>query len=566
MNDKQTFQPDPTSKATILLLGEESVESFDFIKELINEGFEFKVAVGAEQAKKHVESTTIDLLIVFRRDCLSNEISSLRDLADVHLPVLVISDQLPDDVLDNYADVGIDAVISSPVNLRLLLIKIRSSLRQRQLYKLESEQRKQLQSYSALLKFEQEVAANIFNNILKSHLLEVDEVKAIISPMALFNGDLVLSWKTPDNHLHVLLGDFTGHGLSASIAATPVAEIFSGMTKKGFAIADIVLEINRKLYKMLPANIFLAATIISINPDAKLLGMITCGLPEHFLVDKARHSYKAIHSVNLPLGIQEEIGFKEQIFGINGSESLYLFTDGVFEAENAEGVAFGSQRIIDAIFEENLTDIENLQLRLKEHSGELNQQDDITFVKLSCEIENPSWIDKKSQPASQHMNALNWKSMLEFDISTLKSLNPVPLMVNALMEIQGLHDHRQAIFIIVNELFANALDHGLLEMDSNVKSSPDGFMLYYNMKDQLLQNCNRGSIRFLFSHKATESGGRLTIKVRDSGCGFKRQETSLLEENATYSGRGLKLLEALCVSLSYHGKGNQVTAVFDWNK
>jgi serine phosphatase RsbU (regulator of sigma subunit) len=562
-----TMLPSPNQQATILLLEDNLSQQDGLVELLAGEGFGCRAVDNVNEASRFVGMQSIDLLIIARHDCLSDEVRGIRNLADTYLPVLVISDQLTDEVLDHYADAEIDAVILRPINFRFLLIKIRSSLRLRQLYLREVDQRKQLLNYWQMVDLEQEVAVKIFNNVLKSHFLETDIVETVMSPMALFNGDLVLVAKTPENHLHVLLGDFTGHGLSASIAATPTAEIFSGMTQKGFAIADIVAEINAKLYKMLPANIFLAATAVALKPDSKTLNMITCGLPEHFLVDHAAHSCKTIRSLNIPLGIQANIEIKEQGHNISGGECLYLFTDGIFEAENSWGEAFGRQRIIDAICEKETGDIENLQARLAEHCGELNQKDDLAFVKLICDINNELWCDIDSKRAKRHVEALTWKNMMEFDIDILRELNPVPLMVNTLMELQGLQNHRQAIFMIVSELFANALDHGLLKLDSSIKSTPDGFMRFYALKDERLQSCLQGTIRFLFAHRPTEQGGRLTIKVWDSGAGFNwHQWRQALGDNYAYCGRGVKLVEALCSSLNYRGRGNLVTAVFDWEK
>ncbi|MDD1620303.1 MAG: SpoIIE family protein phosphatase [Methylococcaceae bacterium] len=565
MNTEPQTQPD--RQATVLLLAGDAAEQSGLSTLLRQEGFNCHAVACVLDAERAIASKAIDLLIICGLSSICDHVARFRRLIDAYLPVIAISDELTDDVLDHHADMEIDAVILRPINFRLLLIKIRSSLRLRQLYQLEFEHRKQLQSYSEMLHLEQEVAAKIFNNILKGHFLETEAVKAVISPMSLFNGDIALVAKSPDGQLHVLLGDFTGHGLSASIAAKPTALIFSGMTQKGFAIGDIVTEINAKLQKMLPVNIFLAATVVALNPEAKTLSMITCGLPEHFLVDEAARSYKTIPSVNIPLGIQADMDIHEQVYNISGGERLYLLTDGIFEAENVDGEPFGSQRIIDAICEKNIDDIENLQIRLAEHCGGLVQKDDITFVRLICDVDKVPWRDTGLPEAKRHVDALTWKYMMEFDISTLREINPVPLMVNTAMEIQGLQEHRQAVFMIVSELFTNALDHGLLDLDSGIKAMPDGFMDFYALKEERLRTRSQGKIRFLFVHRPTEQGGRLTIKVWDSGAGFDWQRwTQELDNNLGYCGRGVRLVETLCTSLIFQGRGNRVEAVFDWEQ
>jgi hypothetical protein len=242
-----------------------------------------------------------------------------------------------------------------------------------------------------------------------------------------------------------------------------------------------------------------------------------------------------------------------------------MFTDGVFEAENGNGEAFGSERVVQAICHSQ-AGLDDLRAKLNEHCLSLGQQDDISLVKLVCDVENAPWRNEETHHQARVMKATSWKSSMEFEIDALREISPVPVMVNALMDIQGLQDHRQSIFMIVNELFANALDHGLLELDSQIKSTPDGFMNFYMLKEERLQNCNTGRIRFQFSHQPIENGGRLIIKVMDSGAGFGWQQMQQLHltQNSGFNGRGLNLVETLCSSLTYHGKGNRVTAVFDW--
>ena len=77
---------------------------------------------------------------------------------------------------------------------------------------------------------------------------------------SIFNGDLLLATRTPSGSMYVMLGDFTGHGLPAAIGAIPVAEVFYGMANKGFSIAAIVAETNRKLRAILPTEVFFSKT------------------------------------------------------------------------------------------------------------------------------------------------------------------------------------------------------------------------------------------------------------------------------------------------------------------
>ncbi len=552
--------------ANIVLLESMAAGRDNLQQALQAEGYQCHSVRCFEQIDDYLDADSIDLLIITTEACLCNQVKMAREALDCYLPILVICNQIDDELLDRFADASIDAFITRPINLRLLLIKIQTSLKIRRLHQQQSAQHQQLLDYWQLIETEQAVAARIFETVLNSRFLQTEVVQAVLSPMALFNGDLLLVAKTPDNHLHLLLGDFTGHGLAASIAATPTADIFYGMTQKGFAIAEIVSEINKKLYKILPANMFLATTVLALKPDSNTLRLIACGLPEHFLFNSRENCWTSLHSQNIPLGIDEAFEFNAQTINLIGDECLYLLTDGVFEAENQQGELFGSERVIAALSQPNVSEFDTLQTRLSEFTQGLTQKDDLTFVKLYCDVKNLPWAECDQTRVSKPQEALSWKSLLEFDIDTLRTVNPVPVMFNALMDIQGLQEHRQTIFMVISELFANALDHGVLGLDSAIKNTPDGFIRFYELKEQGLQRCPAGKIRLLLQHQPTEQGGRLTIKVKDSGKGFNWSKLQLqaLDDNQGYSGRGLKLVASLCSSLTYSGRGNQVTAVFDW--
>ncbi|WP_020485441.1 ATP-binding SpoIIE family protein phosphatase [Methylomonas sp. MK1] len=565
MNHPNPF-PLPAQTSVVLLEDTGANSNADSLQGVLRaQDFRCAVASSAEEVIELLTSAPVDLLIIACRDWPWRQVADMRDAADSYLPIILIADALTDTLLDHCAAVEIDAVICRPVNQHLLLLKIRSSLKLRMLYQHEHAQKTQLLDYWQTSDLEHEVAAKLFNDVLKADFLETEAVAVVMSPMALFNGDLVLVAKTPENHLHVLLGDFTGHGLSASIAATPLADIFYGMTRKGFDINEIVAEINAKLYRMLPANRFLAATVVALYPESSSMKSITCGLPEHFLVNHADNSFLAIHSLNIPLGIQPSIDIEEQLHRVSENQRLYLLTDGIFEAENAEGELFGGERILNAIRQSKSDDIRNLQASLEAHTGGAVQKDDNTLVIVSCAVDSVPWGRREVRLPRQRIAATTWKQVMEFDIDSLRLINPVPVMVNTVMEIQGLQNYRQDIFMIVSELFANALDHGVLGLDSDLKSSPEGFMRFYAMKDERLQQLQRGRIRLSFIHQATESGGRLVVKVLDSGNGFDWQRrNSVRKGDEAYCGRGIVMLETLCSSLVYHGCGNRVTAVFDW--
>lgn len=245
------------------------------------------------------------------------------------VPIIFITGMDDEGYLQQCVEVGGDDFIRKPFNPVLLQAKVGSLLRFRKLYQEQLEQKRRLQKFQQAAAQEQEVAAAMYNNILHAGFLEAPNLRYSLSPMALFNGDVLLSAKSPGNQLYCLLGDFTGHGISASVGAGPAAEIFYGMVQKGFGPVEILNEINSKLHRLLPVNMFLAASLATLNPESWTLTMITCGLPDHYLVNRRTGVIRSIASRNLPLGISASFVLQEQHFEVTRDDFLYLFTDGV---------------------------------------------------------------------------------------------------------------------------------------------------------------------------------------------------------------------------------------------
>ncbi len=555
-------------KSKILVADDDRVQRLMLTQICEQAGHEVFLAENGEEAVHIFKNEAPDLVVldIFmpKMDGIDAATEIQQVLGSKYVPIVFITGADNDEHLQRCIEVGADDFVFKPFNSLVLKAKINSLLRVQQLYQQQYSQKQQLLEYQHQAVQEQEIAATLYKNIVHAGFYDTPEVKYRLSPMALFNGDIFLVAKTPGNQLYALLGDFTGHGLAASVGAGPAAEIFQGMAEKGFGISEIIIEINRKMHKLLPVNMFLAATIVAFFPDTGSISLITCGLPDHYLFNRTSKQLQVIVSKNLPLGIIDSFEPDMQTLPISKENFLYLFTDGVIEAENTLGEQFDAPGVIHSI-ENNAYGYEAVLSALDTHTKDREQQDDITFVELDCNISDAQWMQATAKKVHKKLVALSWKNSMEFQSSTLRHINPVPMVINSIMEIQGFIEHREAIFLIVTELFANALEHGLLGLDSKIKQSSEGFMQYYSAREERLAQLSDGYIKMSFNHQPTDAGGKLIIKMQDSGQGFDFSKVSSdLEHNEQSFGRGISLLLNLCKEVEYSGNGNRVKAVYEW--
>jgi anti-sigma regulatory factor (Ser/Thr protein kinase) len=141
----------------------------------------------------------------------------------------------------------------------------------------------------------------------------------------------------------------------------------------------------------------------------------------------------------------------------------------------------------------------------------------------------------------------------------------VPLLIQVLDQLHITRRQRSEVFLILSELVSNALEHGLLGLDSSRKEAPDGVDAYFAARERGLAALSTGEIRIDLAAVWQNSEPVLTIAVSDTGQGF-RPDPRLLSAEALGDGRrggkGLALAKALCLEMRFNDTGNHVTVVY----
>jgi two-component system, HptB-dependent secretion and biofilm response regulator len=452
-----------------------------------------------------------------------------------------------------------------------LRAKIEALSRIRDLHALITAQNAELLTRRKKDEGEQEVAHAIFQKILREGCLEHPNLTWRLSPAELLSGDILLAAPTPHGLLHVMIGDFTGHGLAAAVGAVPVAESFYSMTQGGFGIGSIAAEINHKLRLILPTNLFCAACLLEWDPAGRRITVWNGGMPDGLIVRPQEGLLRPLHSRHLPLSLlnEEQFDASTETIEVQNGDRLYLYSDGLIEARNAAGEMFGRHRLEQQILHTERSPAslcERIHEELTRFCEGEPAHDDIALVQLTCD---PAVSPPDTNLSTSHTysnTARNWHIQLALEAEALHRVDPLPTLMRTLTDIQDLAQHKHMIFTILAELLANAIDHGLLGLDSSMKNTPRGFAHYYEQRERLLTELRQGLLRIQITHSRKDKGGRLIIQVQDSGPGFDfHQLVSGIGTQETYSGRGIPLVRASCESLTYHGNGNTAEAVYVWS-
>ena len=482
--------------------------------------------------------------------------TKLKNLAgDIYLPIIFITSLDDEQSLARCLEVGGDDFVAKPFDKVILAAKIRAHARTRLLSKKSYEQNKQLSFYQNAIEREHKIVEHIFANALSVNKSFTRYLDYCLKPATNFNGDLLLASESPTGGMYFLIGDFTGHGLASAIGALPVSQAFQTMSKKGLSLREMAETINQTLLMLLPNDMFFAAAIVEINNTGKQIDIWNGGMPSLLLQNPSGKIVKRFASRHMALGILESHEFESEVerYEMQFGDRLIAFSDGVVELENEQHIMLGDEGIEKWINSQPDINVDGLINKTTEYLGSMQRNDDITLVIFTSQ---PFKSVKKKGDASK----VPIKIVIELNAKHIKSTDPVIDLVNVVTNQLSLYGIHSVLFTVLSELYNNALEHGVLELDSELKQTDEGFFEYFTKREEKLLALDVASIVISAEYRPHENA--LAIRIQDSGKGFKLGCTPKLENIEKSFGRGILLVKELCESVEYTNRGNTVDVVF----
>jgi PAS domain S-box-containing protein len=416
---------------------------------------------------------------------------------------------------------------------------------------------------------ELQIGSDIMARINGMHGMTDPSLRQKISPAAYYSGDMILTTRISADVLHVLLADAVGHGLTAAINVLPLSQTFHSMSKKGFNISRIAEELNQKIHKFMPVDRFVSTTLISIDSRNQKIEVWNGGNPPAVLLAEDGEILYKWKSRNLPLGIFDSDSFSSatEIFDFKHDCQLYLFSDGLPEAESPNGEAFGYARI-DALLQTSSAAqrFDDLIGEFEAHLGGQAAHDDVSLAMVSISPRADSLVpDSPLNEAQWIVPESGWRFALSLGSDQLKQLKVIPLLRDIICKINADYEHQSALFLILSELLNNALDHGVLQLDSRTKQGADGFEAYLELRAARLRELKNGKIDLEIEKIVVDGKDGLKIRIVDSGDGFDYEEfqtDALSQHNQAQHGRGLAIVSKLAYKLTYAQRGSDVVAYY----
>ncbi|MGF1695818.1 fused response regulator/phosphatase [Vibrio kyushuensis] len=517
--------------------------------------------------KKMEELPDVILLDVMmpKKDGFTTAAEIREAFPDIHIPIIFLT------VLDDHTSyercltLG-DDFIAKPVERNVIIAKVQAHYRIVKMHKEVVHQRDQLSHFQEQVQYDYSISESIFTNLMEemsSQVSHIYGVNYISTPSTVFNGDLIVVANRPHGGAYVMVADATGHGLPAAISAIPATRAFFSMAEKGLSLGEIVNEINNSLSKFLPMGMMLAASVFEIRANGFEVSWWGGGLPDTYVLDKDGQIIRRLRSNHMPLGVLDSHEFETDIvhLTLEPDQQILSYTDGVTEAMNESGEQFGQDRL-EAVLQNGKAKIPTIYDAVREFSN-MKADDDLSVLSMTFPIINGN--DSESIPTDFYYSHIPLETTLHFPAHVLKTVSVLSEVRQYLSGILNGGQHLDLVCSVLSELFANAIEHGLLGLESSLKEDPDGFFEFYQLREERLKALRVDAwVKLHVDYQPEDE--KLTMTLENNGASFDYHHLNDIDEsNSLTHGRGIVLAAELCDSLRYSNEGKRVTAVYRFN-
>ncbi|MBR2186920.1 MAG: SpoIIE family protein phosphatase [Lachnospiraceae bacterium] len=233
------------------------------------------------------------------------------------------------------------------------------------------------------------VAANIQMQMLPWEFPERKEFRlyAAMNPAKEVGGDFYDCYMIDDDHLALTIADVSGKGVPAALFMAVSKTMLKNRTNVGGNPSEILRDVNNWLCEGNDSCMFVTVwlgiltistgSLISANAGHENPGLRSGGDP--FRLIRTDHGS--------PLGLMEGIEFSNEEYTLSSGDALFVYTDGVPEANAGDGTMFGEERLESVLSEVSPEDapetiMKKVRAAVDGFAGDTPQYDDLTMLCL----------------------------------------------------------------------------------------------------------------------------------------------------------------------------------------
>lgn len=339
------------------------------------------------------------------------------------------------------------------------------------------------------------------------------DIYASLTPALDVSGDL-FDYHIRDEKLFFCIGDVSGKGVPASMLMAVTISQFRTIIAHEAQPERIVASINEAIIRSSSSNMFVTLLVGVLDLPTGKLRYCNAGHEAPLLIGTTTGLLPS--QPNIPVGVQTDWKFIPQETNIDTDTNIFVYTDGLTEAEDKDLALFGTDKMIEVA--NSLADhkpqtvVSNMQEAVRHFVGQARLSDDLTLLSI-------------------HYTRQNSEVSYRHSITLANDVQQVPLLnvfVDEVCEAMGFDmTTTMQMNLAIEEAVVNVMNYAY----------PPG---------------SKGDVHI----DAMANDKRLKVIIRDNGVPFDptakaEADTTLSAEERPIGGLGIYLVRQLMDTINY---------------
>ena len=244
---------------------------------------------------------------------------------------------------------------------------------------------------------ELQIARKIQMGLLPQSINTIEgmEISGFYNPAKIIGGDFYDVIKLSESKMLVIVADVSGKGIPAALYMSKVQAMIQFAAKIFQTPKEILIEVNKQIHQKIDRKSFIT-TIIALF-DLEKMTVRICRAGHNPVIYSVNGKLNLLKNKGMGLGLESEKFFDDYLeeteINISPDNMFVFYSDGLTEAMNKNREEFGTDKMIDIIYDnrqfacsliqkEIITSVDNFR-------GSAEQNDDITLVVTKIVSRNP---------------------------------------------------------------------------------------------------------------------------------------------------------------------------------
>lgn len=211
------------------------------------------------------------------------------------------------------------------------------------------------------------------------------EVRAVSIPAREVGGDFFNYFTLPNGDVAILMGDVSGKGVPAAMMMANLQAMLKARLPLEPDLARLATALDEEIEAGTPREAYVTLFMAVIDAKRQVLRYVNAGHNTQYLMNGEEGTTSFVSS-GRPLGLFSGGRYVQHECPLKAGDLLFLFTDGLTEAEDERGSEFGVTRLRELLEREQHgepeTILQRVEAEIHAYRGKAEPSDDATMLAL----------------------------------------------------------------------------------------------------------------------------------------------------------------------------------------